>query len=97
MPRPLRPLAIAPDAALTPELAFAQVLRERRLALGLTQDDLEGDGALDRSTVSKLELGKIEVGLKGILHLARRLQMEPSELVAEVTRRLDAGNAKRKR
>ena len=89
MPRPPRPLKLPPGAKITPEVAFAQVLRERRLALGLLQADLEGDGALDQSTISKLELGKMEVGLRGILYLAKRLEIDPGDLVREVARKLE--------
>jgi transcriptional regulator with XRE-family HTH domain len=68
----------------TPEEAFAKVLKERRLALGLTQTDLEADDVMDRSYISKLELGKRQVCLRGILHLAEALRMSPGELMDAV-------------
>lgn len=74
---------------LTPEDAFGRVLRERRLALGLTQADLESEGGLERSYISRLEAGRYQVCLRGILNLARALQMTPSQLMREVELRLD--------
>lgn len=70
-------------------MAFAQVLRERRKALGLTQTDLEGEDIMDASYISKLELGKSQVCLDGFLYLAERLEMKPSELMREVEKRID--------
>lgn len=74
---------------LTPEDAFGRVLRERRLVLGLTQADLESEGGLERSYISRLEAGRYQVCLRGILHLARALQMTPSQLMREVELRLE--------
>lgn len=73
---------------LTPEEAFASVLRERRAALGLTQADLEADDVMDRSYISKLELGKRQVCLRGILHLAEAMRMTPGELMDAVAARM---------
>ena len=75
---------------LSPEQAFGTVLRERRKALGLTQKDLEEE-QLDRSYISKLELGKRQVCLRGLLHIAEMLEMPPEELVKEVVSRMQEG------
>lgn len=88
MPRPTNPLQIPTGKALTPELAFAIVLRERRMALGLSQADLEGDGDMDQSYISKIEQGQRQVCLRGILHLAKKLQLTPEELIGEVRKRI---------
>ncbi len=84
MPRPVNPLALPPDAEMSPELAFAQVLRARRQKLGLTQMDLTGDTEFDQSYISKLELGRQQVCIRGLFHLAGKLRTEPEELIAEV-------------
>ena len=73
---------------MTPEDAFGRVIRERRLALGLTQSDLEGEDGLERSYISRLEAGQYQVCLRGILHLAKVLDMSSAELMEEVDRRL---------
>ena len=88
MPRPLKELKIPKNRKLTPELAFAIVVREKRIALGLDQVELEDEG-MDRSYVSKIELAERQVALRGILILARKLGMEPDELVREVVRKLE--------
>jgi len=83
MPRPLKELEIPKDGKLTLELAFAIVVREKRLALGLDQSALEDEG-MDRSYVSKLELGERQVALRGIFTIAKKLGMEPWDLLREV-------------
>lgn len=72
---------------LTPELAFAIVLRENRLRLGLDQAALEDEG-MDRSYVSKLELGERQVALRGIFTIAKNLGMEPWALIREVAAKM---------
>jgi len=88
MARPLKQPKIPENGRISPQLAFAQVLRERRKALGLNQTDLEGEDLMDASYISKLELGKRTVGLDGFIYLAERLGMKPSELMREVEKRL---------
>lgn len=81
---------------MTPELAFAHVLRERRKALGLTQKDLEEE-ELNRSYISKLELGQRQVCLRNFLHIAEMLEMTPVELMEEVVNRLSEPVGKKTR
>ena len=88
MPRPLKELKIPKNRKLTPELAFAVVVRERRIALGMDQAELEDDG-MDRSYVSKIELAQRQVALRGIITIARKLGMEPDDLLREVVRRME--------
>lgn len=88
MARPVKDIEIPKGTALTPELAFGIVVREQRLAKGLTQADLEDDEWMDRSYISKLELGKNQVTLRGILHIAERLGLSVGDLMAEVEKRM---------
>lgn len=93
MSRRKNPDTEAQSAKLSPEDAFGRVIRQRRMQLGLTQADLEdpeGEG-LERSHISRLEAGKAEVGLRGILHLAERLQMGADELMAAVVKAMRTG------
>ena len=77
------------DAPKSLEDAFGRVIRERRLELGLTQLDLEGeDAGLEQSYISRLEAGKFQVCLRGIFHLASVLEMTPGQLLDEVNKRL---------
>lgn len=86
-------MKIPKNKKLSPEQAFAVILRERRIALGLSQADLEDDG-VDRSYISKLELGKRQIGLRGIIVIARKLGMTPWELVREVVVRSEGKEIK---
>lgn len=88
MARPLNPLVLPPDAEMSPEFAFAQVLRARRQKLGLSQADLTGEEEFDQAYISKLELGQRQVCIRGLFHLAGKLRMEPEELIAEVNKLL---------
>lgn len=97
MARPNSPLILDPGAPITPEVAFALVLRERRTAMGLTQSDMEGDTSLDRTFISKLELAQSQVCLRNILEIAQKLQMRPGELLDQVADRLQESSAKPKR
>ena len=89
MPRPVNPVKI-PAGKLTPEIAFGLVLREKRMALGLTQADLEDDDTMDHSYISRLERGERQVCLRGIISIAGKLQMRPEELLADVLTRLES-------
>lgn len=87
MPRPEKKLEIPKDGILTPRLAFAQILRERRKALKLTQTDLEDVDQVNAAYISLLELGKRQVCLDTFMYLAKRLQMKPSDLMREIETR----------
>jgi transcriptional regulator with XRE-family HTH domain len=80
----MRELELPHGVPRTPSEAFAKVVRERRLELGLTQSDLEDERALDRSYISKLELAKRVPDLLVLFHIARKLQLEPHELILRV-------------
>lgn len=87
MARPLSQPKVPSSGKLSLELAFAQILRERRTALGLSQADLEDDDAVNRTYISKLELAQRQVCLRSFVHIARMLNMSPVELMAEVLKR----------
>ena len=69
------------------EVVFGQFVREKRRALGLLLIDLQTDGGLDRSHIGKIEAGKVQVCLRGIVQVAEGLEMTPAELLDEVMRR----------
>lgn len=71
-------------AEMSPKFAFTQLLRAWRQKLGLSQADLTGEEEFDQAYISKLELGQRQVCIRGLFHLAGKLQMEPEELIAEV-------------
>ena len=67
-------------------LAFGRVLRERRLAAGLSQEKLALEAEVDRTFVSLLERGGRQPTLSTIWRLAAALGVAPSELVGRVER-----------
>jgi transcriptional regulator with XRE-family HTH domain len=72
------------QSLLTLEIVFGQVIRDHRKRKGLTQIDLEGEDRMERSYISRIERGQVQVCLRGIVHLAERLEMTPAELMDEV-------------
>ena len=64
--------------------AFGQVLRERRLAAGLSQEKLALEAEVDRTFVSLLERGGRQPTLSTLWRLAAALGVAPTELVAGV-------------
>lgn len=57
-------------------------IRERRKQLGLTQQELATKvGYTDRSTIAKIEAGKIDIPQSTIVSLANALECSPGELM----------------
>ena len=65
-------------------LAFGRVLRERRLAAGLSQEKLALEAEVDRTFVSLLERGGRQPTLATLWRLAEALGLTPTELIAGV-------------
>jgi transcriptional regulator with XRE-family HTH domain len=63
--------------------AFGERVRELRTALGLSQEELGFRSDLDRTYISDIERGKRNVSLINISALARALQVDPSQLMAQ--------------
>jgi transcriptional regulator with XRE-family HTH domain len=63
---------------------FGRVLRERRLAAGLSQERLALEAEVDRTFVSLLERGGRQPTLATLWRLAEALGVAPSELVTGV-------------
>ncbi|WP_256077679.1 helix-turn-helix domain-containing protein [Massilia sp. YIM B04103] len=63
---------------------FGAAVRERRLALGLSQEALADHAEIDRSHMGKLERGERNVSFLNILRIARAIGCKPSELFSEV-------------
>jgi len=62
--------------------ATAEVLRERRNALHLSQEDLSARSGLHRTYISDIELGKRNISLLNLARLATALGFSASELLA---------------
>lgn len=65
-------------------------IRERRKQLGLTQQELANKvGYTDRSTIAKIEAGKIDIPQSTIVALAKALECSPGELMGINTEHVD--------
>ncbi len=64
-------------------LRFGHAVRERRLALGMSQEELADACNLDRSYVGGVERGERNVSLLNIASLSEGLQLSISELLRQ--------------
>ncbi|MFC6634025.1 helix-turn-helix domain-containing protein [Microbulbifer taiwanensis] len=60
---------------------FGEHIRELRVRLDLTQEDLGGLCELDRTYISGIETGKRNCSLLNLFKLAEALQVEPKDLL----------------
>lgn len=60
---------------------FGQLVRERRLKIGLSQDDLALVAGIDRSYVGRIERGEVNVTLEKLYLIASALKCKPSRLL----------------
>ena len=63
---------------------FGQRVREKRTALGLSQEAFADKAHLDRTYISGIERGKRNVALRNIGAIARALKVTISELMKGV-------------
>lgn len=85
MPSPRKKAAVSRSA--TPEAIFGQIVREKRLALGLRQVDLVTEDGVSQVHIGRIEAGKTQVCLKGIIQIAEGLEMSIVELMGEFEKR----------
>ena len=67
-----------------PALAFGSVVRNMRLEVGISQEELASLAHIERSHMGKLERGEHLPNLVLILRLAKALRIKPGELVDRV-------------
>jgi transcriptional regulator with XRE-family HTH domain len=67
-----------------PEQHFARNLREARLRIGFSQEELAERCQLHATEISRLERGVREPRLSTIVRLARGLKIPPTELMAGI-------------
>ena len=60
---------------------FGRRVRERRLELALSQEELAERADLHRTYISSLEQGRRNVALRNIIRLAEALDLDPGQLV----------------
>jgi len=67
---------------------FGTALRRRRHKLNLSQEDFADMADIHRTYVSKIELGKVDVGIGVAYKIARALNLPLSKLLKETETRL---------
>jgi ribosome-binding protein aMBF1 (putative translation factor) len=60
---------------------FGRRVRERRLELALSQEELADRADLHRTYISSLEQGRRNVAIRNLVRLAEALDFDPAELV----------------
>ena len=70
------------------EVAFGQVVRRRRLQLGLSQEDFADRAKIHRTYVGSIELGKVQVSIGIAYQLAKALDVPLSRLWKDVEHEL---------
>jgi len=66
--------------------SFGRVVRQKREAVGLSQEKLADDAGIHRTYVSSIELGKVRLGLDIAKRVAVALKTPLHELIAEAER-----------
>lgn len=69
-------------------LALSQAVRDRREVLRLTQEEVAERARLHRTYISDIERGARNLSLRSLVELARALEMQASELVIIVEKKL---------
>ena len=68
---------------VTSEEAFGIVLRQHRLRLSLSQEELAIRSNVDRTFISHIERGKHQPTITTIFKLAQQLNLTPSQMIRE--------------
>ena len=71
-----------------PAIAFGQVVRERRLKLGLAQEELANLAQVERSHLGKIERGEHLPNLVMVLRIAHALNCKPGKLIDRTAEKL---------
>lgn len=67
---------------------IGQVIREKRIQKGMTQELLSGFAGIARTHLTMIENGTKQPNFETIWKVAIALDMQPSELVAEIEARI---------
>lgn len=85
MQEPKKPTAGRPRGTKSfdpaPAIAFGAAVRERRLRIGISQEELASRAQVERSHMGKIERGEHMPNFVLILRLANALQISPGALV----------------
>lgn len=79
---------------MEPATGFGKAIRARRLAAGMTQENLALEAGLERVFISWMENGHKQATFQTMLKLARALNCSAAELVSEAEALLTAAESK---
>lgn len=68
---------------LPPEVVLGKAVRERRKALGWSQEDLGFESGLHRTYIGVIERGEKSISVGSLVHLAETLKVKASDLLRE--------------
>jgi len=68
-----------------PKLLLGKAIRERRRALGWSQEELAEKANLHWTYIGGIERGERNVSLENIVRIARALKIKPKELFEMIT------------
>lgn len=74
-------MAKAVDTSLSLTLAVSKTIRQRRLNIGLSQEELGLRSDLHRTYISDIEAGRRNLSLRSLLRLASGLELSASDLL----------------
>jgi transcriptional regulator with XRE-family HTH domain len=66
-----------------PEAALGHAVRERRKALGWSQENLGFESGLHRTYIGVIERGEKSISLGGLVHISKILNVKASDLLRE--------------
>jgi putative transcriptional regulator len=89
------PASPRPDHVRERREQFGDMVRERRLAAGLSQEALAERCGIDRKSISRMETGAFSPRLDSVFNVAEALNIPVGELF-EVVRRDDRRNARKR-
>lgn len=67
-----------------PLAVLSRNLRERRHALGRTQDEVAAAAGMDQSVYSRIERGAVDVRVRTLVRIALALDMDPNDLLRDI-------------
>ena len=80
------------ETSMTPEEAFARVLKEIRQDRSLSQEELGFESGYHRTYISLLERGRKSPSLNTVFQLATALELLPSEILRRTEARVSRVN-----
>lgn len=77
--------------------AFGEVIRRRRITKSISQEELADLAGIHRTYMSKIELGKVRLGLDAARKVATGLGLPLSVLIAEAEELLNSTDVSEKK